>query len=320
MQCPLLCILFHMRHWLLILLFLCFSISRVCASIFLDDSSIGIGGGYRIDHFNWNIGGPKGFPNILSELSWERLKIWQVDACAKLLTYQHIYGRVNADYGWINKGYCWDSDFLGNNRQKEFARSISCVNRGHVYDLSAGLGYQFSDHQGILKFSPLIGYSYHAQDFVMMNGYFLLNRHDPINGIGSIHGLNSTYRACWHGLWLGGDVACQVACFLTLFATYEYHWSCYRAHGYWNLRPELPHGFFHRANGHGHIVRLEARYGFGDGRFISAEGYYQTWQAEKGRDITPLLRDNSLMVEICSPLNRVQWNSLVFVLRVGFLF
>ena len=65
--------------------------------------------GYRVDNFDWNIASSASgttTPNILSELTWDDLEIFQVKADAKIVMGRLLYFRGYLDAGAIFEGQC----------------------------------------------------------------------------------------------------------------------------------------------------------------------------------------------------------------------
>lgn len=286
---------------------------------FIERISIESGISYRWDSLDWNIGSLNGSPNILSELIWKDLEIWQIDVQVRAFLCSHIYTRFQADYGWIVKGTNHDFDFLGNDRTQLFSHSISQSNRGCVYDFSGAIGYPLTWSNRHLGLVPLIGYSGHSQHLAMTDGEMVFNLLAP-NEAGSIPHLDSTYRTRWYGPWLGIDAVFCPNCPFCLFATYEYHWVYYRAKAHWNLRPDMPDGFRHNANGYGHVLRVGARYDINPQWFASCFAHYQIWHTRLGTDVTNLIAENGNYFELYQPLNRVNWRSLAIAIIIAYRF
>lgn len=287
-------------------------------SAFIDEWSVQGGISYRRDQLDWNISGPNGHPNILSELEWKGLDIWQFEGQTDILICQHFYGWAQADYGWIVGGENRDSDYWGPNRTEEFCRSISRADRGHVYDGSMAIGYQFYQDDQSWILTPLIGYSGHAQHLTIINGEVVLQASHS-DWIGSIYGLNSSYKAYWYGPWVGIRMgyAPYNECW-TVEAGYEYHKVCYGGHGHWNLRVDMPDGFGHHTNdAHGHVWTLMGRYALTEYWFLAAKVAYQTWDASNGIDGSHIVTSNGGHYFVTTRLNHVNWNSYLFGLQIG---
>jgi hypothetical protein len=80
---------------------------------------------YRVDHLDWNIAGNSAGsnPNVLSELTWEELEIYQITGGVRLSINDGFYVRGSLGYGWILSGANQDSDFLGDDRTQEYSRT-----------------------------------------------------------------------------------------------------------------------------------------------------------------------------------------------------
>ena len=93
--------------------------------------NFGLLAGYRIDQLDWNIAGNNAGtnPNILSELTWKDLEIYQVQFKPSVtLGNSHRGGvryHLRGMLGWgsIVDGSNQDSDYAGDNRTLEFSRS-----------------------------------------------------------------------------------------------------------------------------------------------------------------------------------------------------
>lgn len=291
-----------------------------CAwSAWLSEGSLQIGGGYRQDQLKWNISGPNKHPDILSELEWKDLRIWQIAIQPECVLWNHLYLSVEGDYGWIVDGHNRDSDYLGSCRTKEFCRSVSQADEGNVCDGSLGIGYVLDQNNCAWRIFPLIGYSGHLQHLKMIGGKVLI--HPYSGGLGSMNNLHSSYQACWYGPWVGIKTSYQPSEVWKLEAAYEYHIGHYRGRGHWNLRIDMPDGFWHQTNQvDGHVFYLEGHYYFWVHYFVGAKILYQNWNAEHGLDITPLVSSEGQYQCAYTELNHVNWNSYLFQLQIGFCF
>lgn len=243
-----------------------------------------IGAGYRNDDFNWNISGPGGYPNVLSELKWQNLNILEVNGKVEA-SLGLVALKVSGDYGKIISGKNRDSDYLGNNKTKEFSRSYSKADNGAVYDVSAGAGWivPVSILLQRIEFIPMAGYSYHQQQLTMRNGYQSIDTQYP-KAIGSFPGLNSRYTARWRSPWVGMELYYDYFPGLSLFANVEYHFASYRARGHWNLRKEFAKDFKQTASeGSGVIAQLGLNYSFGCFMDASLMFEYDQWKMRNGR-------------------------------------
>lgn len=275
--------------------------------------------GLRRDKFTWNIAGDinGASPNILSELSWNNLRIFQVKTEAKVIFDKRL--RVEGSYGFglIYRGDNQDSDYNGDNRTFEFSRSNNKTDEDNVSDWSAGLGYQFNladadylyGHKAALTI--LAGYSEHKQNLKITNGFQTI---DTVNyTYGPFDGLNSKYQAEWKGPWLGTEFETAKGK-ITGLLRIEYHWADYFAEADWNLRDDFAHpvSYTHTADGKGTIVSLGLGYNIKTNWLVFLRTDFQDWETDKGVDRT-FFSDG---VSIDTQLNRVEWNSTAIILGV----
>lgn len=277
------------------------------------DAEVSLGSGYRKDELNWNIAGNSdgSNPNILSELKWTGLEIFQVEAKARK-DFGDTYLTGYFDWGWINDGKNQDSDYNGDDRTQEYSRSNNSGDDGTVWDISTGVGFNITAYKYTpFKFSPVFGYSYHRQNLTITNGYQTIPHTGPFSG------LDSTYNARWYGPWAGADLAYKTDR-LTLKGLFEYHLVEYYATANWNLRSDFAHpkSFEHTANGMGIIAELGADVSLGESwgagfsldakRFTTGEGRDRTYFSDGSRSDTKL--------------NEVNWNSYSAMLDLRYRF
>jgi len=278
------------------------------------NSGVEFAAGYRIDDLDWNKGvDPAGIsgPNILSELTWKNLQIYEVQGRAHAENDYGIYGKAMLGYGWIVHGKNQDSDYNGNDRTQEFSRSNNSANGGYVWDGSIGLGYDFHPAE-VWSFIPLMGASINTQSLAMMDG------NQTLPAAGPFPGLNSSYTAEWWGPWNGLDVQYAPGR-LRLGASGEYHWgTAYAGRGNWNLRPDLQHptSFEHHAHGSGYVATGQVGYVLSERWTLRGEGQWQEWTAGPGTDSMYFSDGTSASLT----LNRVHWRSVSgsLVVEYGF--
>lgn len=275
--------------------------------------------GYRIDDLDWNIAG--GGVNVLSELTWDDLRIHQYKGGGRLTlplpqSSYALYIRGALSYGKIVEGENQDSDFNGNNRTLEFSRSNNDADNGDILDVSIGAGFQFKRRMVKSKwttsFVPLIGYSYHQQNLRMTNGFQTIPVQAPIAG------LNSTYDAEWKGLWAGFDLELTDGKKNSFMTSLEYHVVTYDAAANWNLRSEFAHpvSFTHEANGTGIVLNAGWSYLIRVNVSIKTTLEYQRWTTKSGIDTTFLATGQSGI----TPLNEVNWESKALSLGLQYRF
>lgn len=274
--------------------------------------------GYRQDAFDWNIAGDINGenPNILSELKWEDLKIFQINANSKFIYDEKLRVEGLLGYGWIYSGDNQDSDYSGNNRTLEFSRSNNNTESNNVSSWSIGIGYQFSLDKTAEKLSCdniiltlLEGYSQYYQYLVITDGY------QTIPNTGTFSGLNSTYNTVWKGPWLGAELEGTKGKILG-FARFEYHWADYNADADWNLRDDFSHpvSFSHNANGKGTILTVGAGYNLNNNCWLYLKTNIQRWETEDGLDRTFYPDGTSAATR----LNKVNWESTAILIGIKF--
>lgn len=290
------------------------------------ETAFAVGSGYRQDSLNWNIAGPNGYPNVLSELKWDDIKMWEISGQAS----QSLLGlclSVEADYAVVLEGKNRDSDYLGNNRTLEFSRSYSDAKDGYAYDLSASLGWNINFLISPLTLSPQIGYAYNKQHFTMKNGNLTI---DLFNGnIGPFSGLDSSYTAEWHGPWLGMDASFCFYCPITIFGSARAYALCYNGRGHWNLRSDFADDFRHHGYGYGLLGRLGVQYSLSNCWAIGILGSYQEYRLRHGHDKMYINVDfedengnsvDSSVYTSSTRLNQVNWRSFRVQVYLAFNF
>ena len=297
----------------------------------LKEADLSLSAGYRVDKLDWNIAGNiyGQNPNILSELKWDDLEIYQTKAKGQLVlgsprfTYFDALFRGAVSYGWIDDGENQDSDFKGDNRTLEYSRSYSSTEGDNVFDIDVGVGPRFTIGSGILKITPLGGYSYHKQNLNMTNGVQVVSRFDldpHLAAPGPITGLDSTYEAKWHGPWVGVDLEVAPCRNLIVKGSFEYHWADYEAEANWNLRTDLanPVSFEHDADGDGIVVAAAVTYDFWQHWAVEISGDYQDWQTDPGLSRTYVVSPTPGVG--ITRLNEVNWQSYSLMLGITYRF
>lgn len=280
-------------------------------------STVTVTGGTRVDNLDWNIAGTSPFlnyVNILSELSWSDLEIYNLKVQARTLIDNNYYLRGYADYGVITDGTNQDSDYRGNDRTLEYSRSNNSADEGSVWDISIGMGLQNRVKlrgKGVLFVNPVVGLSYHKQNLVITNGF------QTIPPTGPFGGLNSTYEARWRGPWAGVDLSYNYDK-LTLYGTLEYHLAFFRAEADWNLRTDFAHpkSFEHWANGSGVVASFGGDLAMDKNWSVSVNLDIQDWSAEDGTDRTYFSDGTSSD----TPLNEVNWESRAVMVGLNYKF
>ena len=267
---------------------------------------------YRQGTFVWNKAGWDNFPNILSELKWENLRIRGIKGILRHDIDQRSYLEASGEYGWIYAGTNQDSDYDGDNRTEEYSRSNNSGNGGHVFDASLAMGWKMRDTK-TQRTSLLAGYGYSRQLLRMTNGF------QTIPATGPFAGLNASYRTVWQGPWLGLQHEERLNKRLNLIARLEYHWLSYDAEARWNLRPDLeqPVTNNHWADGSGIVASLGLNYAAGSRWRLGAYVDYTTYSTGYGTDQVNLA-DGTTKFRV--RLNEARWDSWAYRLQATYRF
>jgi len=275
------------------------------ASPAMAQTESGISFDYRVDNLQWNIAGNiyGTSPNILSELTWTDLKIYQLDGFVKTDLEDNCFFYGNFKYGIIVNGKNQDSDYNSDNRADEYSRSNNDANGDNTLDLSGALGFYLVQKPTFI-ISPMLGYSYNQQNLVMTNGY------QTIPATGSFSGLHSTYETEWYGPWVGINLEKALGPKVKLYNTVEYHWMDYEAKANWNLRTDFQHpvSFRHTADGDGYAIAVGIDYLCKDYTTIRFKVSYLDWKTNSGIDTT-YFADGSISQ---TQLNEVTWDSTTY--------
>ncbi len=285
--------------------------------------------GHRSDQLRWSIAGNNGGsnPTILSELTWDNLKIQQLQLDGFLESKDFLWLGTNnlfvgsLAYGRVYSGDNQDSDYAGDNRTLEWSRSNNRSDDGYTFDASGGLGPRYLLASGKVKLAPLIGYSVHIQDLRMEEGFQTVSQNiagRTPHPLGPIVGLDSTYTAYWYGPWLGLNLQIMPVEKLSLEISSEYHIVEFFAEADWNLRTDLEHpvSFEQEAEGSGFVLSLKSVYELNLQWSAVFTGDLQFWKAEDGNDKT-FFADGR---RGGTRLNEVDWDSYATMLGLRYQF
>ncbi|MCG8325812.1 MAG: hypothetical protein MI673_09860 [Thiotrichales bacterium] len=218
--------------------------------------------GMRNARLDFTIAGLNNMPNVLSELIWEDMRIGELNLRGDVLYRNRFYLTTYLTGGYIFDGDNQDSDYFGNNRTMEFSRSNNGVDGDFLFEVGAGIGYQFDFRIPLVNrqatITPMAGGFYHYMDINWVDGFQTLATPGITPSIGPFAGLDSHYETTSYGPWLGIDVDADWYNGFTAFASFKYYWADYEGVGEWNLRTDFaqPRSFEHLADGRGY--RLEA--------------------------------------------------------------
>lgn len=277
--------------------------------------------GYRIDELNWtNAGTSTGTnPNILSELTWQDLRIAEVRLKGQMAFPLGLQVRSDFGFGEIISGDNQDSDFSTDNRGDEFSRSNNSTDGDDVWGGQVALGWRldFIDPSVHRPFwlLPWLGYSYREQHLRLTDGV------QTIPATGAFSGLNSTYQAEWDGYWAGLEIWMQATQRARIFFDLQYHWSDFYAQGQWNLRASgadalaQPKSYEHSADATGFVGTFGWVYqhSLQSPWQIKLQGHYENWSTDAGiHRIFPATGGSAE-----TRLNEVDWRSATW--SVGLL-
>jgi hypothetical protein len=273
--------------------------------------------GFRKANLNWNIAAPDNQPNVLSELEYTDLEIFEASFNARAVV-NKIYSRASISFGKILDGSATDSDYSEDNRTSLYSKSQSDIN-DEVHDLCIGLGYQMDLFSDKFKIAPLAGVSYHTQNIRQTNGLQTVSAGPGVPAQGQpLLGLNSSYETEWRSWFVGIDLDFEVVKNLFLSSSLEYHNATYEAAANWNLRDDFAHpvSFTHEALGEGAVVNISVNRVFAENWLIGFLFGWVVWSTAPGEDV--------LFWEVgattASPLNTVNWDSQSLNISIGYNF
>lgn len=282
--------------------------------------------GYRIDNLVWTIAGDMSGnnPNILSELTFSDLKIIQGEILITKSLTDKLYLIGDLELGIIINGKNQDSDYLGDNRTREFSRSYNDCNGNAVFDISTALGYYLipkSESTKGFSLSGLIGYGINSQNLLLTNGYQALWI-DPDTGTpgetGPISGLNTTYKAYWTGFWIGLNLKKEIKDKIQLIFGYKYHDIDYTGEGNWNLRSDFEHpkSFEHEAEGTGNVINAGIHWNIKNSYQFKVVYSLGEWETSSGIDKT-YFSDGSI---IKTQFNGANWDTNSIMISIRHIF
>lgn len=254
--------------------------------------------GLRINNFDWNIASDlsgTATPNILSELTWEDLTIFEIQGRLRHLgpaSAGFLKGNVlleaEVTAGATLSGDNQDSDYAGDNRTLEFSRSNNDGSGGYSIGGAVDIGYRFNVAQKVrsgsatyFTLAPFAGYGWDRQQYKTSNG------RQTIPPLGNFSGLDSEYTATWQGPFFGLEAELQRNRHSFILRG-EHHILDYDAEATWNLRDDFQQdpSFEHGAEGDGLELGFEYLFAM-DSRYVfSLDIDYSERQGEDGSDTT----------------------------------
>ncbi|MDR1064358.1 MAG: hypothetical protein LBL48_10610 [Azoarcus sp.] len=203
--------------------------------------------GYRRERLDFNIAGPGGTPNVLSELKWEtEMAEFRLNGDWMAANGFTVAGELAYASGFSGK--VRDSDYVYSGRRGEFSRSYSKPHGSTESRATLGLGWRIMPHSRI-GVTPMAGYAYQEQDLRSRHGRQVVSDFGFGVPLGPIHGLDSHYRPRWHGPWLGLRLDAHLGKRFDLRFGLKQQWYRYRAEADWNLRSNFEHPVSFRHHG-----------------------------------------------------------------------
>ncbi len=262
--------------------------------------------------FNWSIasdGRGQQTPNILSELTYRDLRstLWNID--------NRFNYSVNSEWTWTNQlkfatgvidsGQIQDSDYDDDNRGDEYSRSYSYPQGSTLRDLSIASGLQ-RQLNSQWHASGLVGVSQHQQNFSKIDGEQVLATRNRTPGVGRFGGLDSSYAADWHSIWLGAGAQWQWQSHQFSWQL-EQHLSHFYAEANWNLRSDFAHpkSFEHEANGQAQVLNMRYQKILNKRLSLLLQWQMENWQTDAGID-TVYFADGR---RASTRLNEAQWQT-----------
>ncbi|MBI5197849.1 MAG: hypothetical protein HZA19_04480 [Nitrospirae bacterium] len=267
----------------------------------------------------WNIGGPGGAPNILSELKFQDIDYTAAEVHGSFDLHSRHLWFFALGLGGVRDGRFIDNDYNGNDRTDLYSSMEGRVDGTRMQYIQADYALRFS---GFAKrgsqwnrFADLvIGYRLNEEKMAMTDGYQTLGTAGPV------WGLNSSYRFQWESYGMGVRGGFSTAERWSIEGgVFVIPWTRYRGEGVWNLRTDMKQNpsFKHESDdGWGEQVDVTVSYKLGDRVAFEAGYRYLEMVAKKGVDTT--FGSDGTVITI--PLNEVMGrkNGVFFGIRYAF--
>lgn len=199
-----------MKVYKLLLILLCFSSNDTFAGTprFTWKSEKALSVGYRNDSLSTTLKSVDSIDSLTSDLDASNIRILDVGmhGTVRFCNTWLIQGLI--EFGWVNDGRFKELD-----GPDPIQASKGVIDEGYTRDYSMGIGYSYSFCNN-LKFEPVIGYSYNAQEIQMC--------HIKTNGSYDSILSDLRYHMRWDGPWIGFQSQFQLTD-LTMTLGYQYH-------------------------------------------------------------------------------------------------
>lgn len=302
-----------------------------CCLDFDSKLTVDVGGGLRWDNLSWKSCGSVYGSSENFRQKWNDIKIGLIEADFQFLACEHYLLKGDFDYGWVyGKNHLSSSDFgsmdsFGDSSSSSGFSSKS--NKGHAYDVSLGVGYQFNWDCYQIAFAPLVGYSYN---------FLKINRHGGITPYDStlLSSSDSEISTSGHkfrlsGPWVGFAATYQATCEMLFYLDYAFHWATFRAtvdDGFALANPSATDfSVSHRSkNTYGNEVTIGGIYTLCDCWFAGLKFNYKNWYNNKKHHHSSSPYSSSYDVGSSSSddssLRNFNWNTYIVTVDVGYTF
>lgn len=264
-----------------------------------------VGAGWRQGNMRWTIGAPGGSPNFFVTNDWKELRMYGLGGSLRYVGVHHYVIQLDANCGKIYHGHNRESIYFGDDKTSEATRIRSDADQGHVYDLSAAIGYQVMSTGRRTLVTILAGYSHDQQNLRLLDGTVV--RSGIGQPLGPIPFRNSTYNARWFGPWLGIDLSTRVECNGSAYISFAWHLPQFRAGGNWKLRDNLMDNIQQKASGWGYDAMLGFSWDFSECWGVGISGKYRLFHTHTGSNRGTMLLGPAV-VPVHSKLNSVHWD------------
>lgn len=262
--------------------------------------------GYRHDKLKWSVSSVHKKPNILSELTFHDIKIYQTRLVTKL-TMDDYFAKANFGYGDILSGRERDSDYSKNNKKGEFSRSRSKIPGSHTLDAEVRVGKDFA-LSPLFTLSPLIGYTWDYEKLRIKDGRQKRLFGKKMNK--KIPKLNDSYTSRFDAPFIGARFGFDATKKLSFFGEYDFLFAVrHHGTGHWNLRNFGKGMTFHlnsrRSKGWGQMGLIGAGYEVFNNFMLKAEYQISHLQARGGK----MTGKREFQLKFRQPIHRAELTS-----------
>lgn len=256
------------------------------------EPSVSLGVGYRWDNLEWGAAVGSELFNVKIEDDDSLLLSggfrWSNDS--------NVYIRGKVDVGVFQDG---DGEIATYDAGPPITREkyFTDTDDGGLLDASLGVGYRFDvplqSSASFLRVMPLVGLSYHRQEFDLTD-------------------FASTYESTWFGPWIGLDLELILDKQHSLLASVEYHWMDFEGDG------DFGNAFQYEqdADGDGFAASVAYKYTISPQWYWTIGFQYSKFETDSG---DWLFRSPSNVI-VGVGLDEVEWESYAFMIGIGFKF